>query len=90
LTSKVSASGIWGAVTEYFSDGWWEEVFIFYASIRRDVGPLISELHRLLTRWLTLRVSRQCSSFDQQGSVATALLQIDPGLERYQYRIYND
>jgi Restriction endonuclease len=105
LTSQVSTSGIWAAVTEYFRDGWWEEVLIFYAGIKRDVGPLINELHRhltagtgaqserlhrLLIRWLTVADFTSMQQLRPTGSVATVLLQIDPGLERYQYRIYNE
>jgi len=38
LTSQVSISGIWAAVTEYFRDGWSEEALIFYAGIKRASG----------------------------------------------------
>jgi hypothetical protein len=67
LLRDVSLTRVWEAVREYFWSGWWEEVLVFYATSKRDVGPLVTELnqHRggdstgrrlrtLLTRWLSV------------------------------------
>jgi len=49
LAGQVALRQLWNAVAEYFRDGWWEEVLVFYAGIKRDVAPLITDLHRHMT-----------------------------------------
>ncbi len=49
LASDVDAARVWRAVEEYFRrGGWWEEVLVFYAGIKRDVSFLINSLHQHL------------------------------------------
>jgi hypothetical protein len=68
LCRDISPERVDSAIVEYFrTDGdWWEEVLVFYAGIKRDIGVLIGQrlyndlsgnshtlLVRLLRRWKT-------------------------------------
>jgi predicted NACHT family NTPase len=103
LAGQVSLQRFWSAVGDYFRDGWWEEVLVFYAGIKRDITPVISELHRhlipstsfhsdnlvnLLSRWLIVADFTDMSRIRPSGSVVGALLTVDPSLSKYRYQVY--
>lgn len=105
LAGQVALRPVWNAVAEYFRDGWWEEVLVFYAGIKRDIGPLISELHRhmtpdtsigskrlrrLLSRWLSVADFTDLSTLRPGGSVAHVLVELDPSLGRFGYHVFGD
>ena len=54
LVSEIGAASVTRAIEEYFrSGGWWEEVLILYAAMKRNVLPLIDDLHRHLAGGIT-------------------------------------
>jgi hypothetical protein len=96
LAGQVSLEPVWRAVTEYFRDGWWEEVLVFYAGIKRDVAALLPDLHRHLTsstyahtdhlwrildRWLAVADFTDPQTVKASGSVARVLHELDERFE---------
>jgi ribosomal protein S15P/S13E len=50
LSNEIGTTKAFMAIDKFFrSNGWWEEVLVFYAAIKRDVTPLIESLHLHLT-----------------------------------------
>jgi hypothetical protein len=94
LAADVNWKRLWSAVEEYFRSGWWEEVIVFYAGLKRDVAPLINELYLhvtgpldgprqdlvvLVDRWLKVGDFTRLEDLNPKGSVAQALAVLKVG-----------
>jgi hypothetical protein len=47
LCDDVNPNRVFESVQNFFSQpGWWEEVLVFYAGLKRDIGGVLEELHK--------------------------------------------
>jgi hypothetical protein len=93
LAQDLNQKRLWLAIEEYFRSGWWEEVIVFVAGIKRDISPLINELHlhlvgpsgatpqlvRLVERMLAVADFTHLENVQPRGSVATAFAELEHG-----------
>jgi hypothetical protein len=82
LSREISASGVWTAIHK---TGWWEEVLVFYAAIKRDISYLLNDLaffteqhdadgrrRRLVERWLEVADLTDYSTVNAAGTEIVA------------------
>jgi hypothetical protein len=102
LCDDIYPDRVFTALQEFLrEEGWWEEVLVFYAGIKRDITGILVELsnksglansgldpnfQRLLRRMLSAADFTDTKSITPRGTIAAAFAQLNVGGERERWQ----